>query len=248
MLALRAVHKSFGPARVLSGLDLDLGSEEILCILGPSGSGKTTILNLLAGVLQPDSGSVMRPPSSPGYVFQEPRLLPWRTAAENVGLGLLPLPLTEAQRQRRVQSYLELLQLGDAGHLYPHQLSAGMRQRVAFGRALAVAPPYLLLDEPFRSQDYALRLAMIGVLLGEWRRLPRPVVYVTHDALEAAMTAHRILVVAGRPLRSAAELVPVTPPGRQPQDAEVLALQAQLNALLASLGAGIEMEKRREPD
>ncbi|MGQ9683492.1 MAG: ABC transporter ATP-binding protein [Anaerolineae bacterium] len=233
MLALHRVHKSFGSTHVLSGFCLEAGAEEIVGILGPSGSGKTTLLNLLAGILHPDAGRVLRPRGIPGYVFQEPRLLPWRTAAENLGLGLLAAGLSPSQRQCRVRGYLERLQLRDVSHCYPHQLSAGMRQRVALGRALVLSPPCLLLDEPLRAQDYALRLALINLLLEEWQRLPRPVIYVTHDAMEAALAAHRILVVAGRPLRVEAELVPSTPPGRSPHDPEVLALQTQIhNALM----------------
>ena len=235
MLALHHVHKSFGSTHVLSGFCLEAGATEIVGILGPSGSGKTTILNLLAGILHPDAGRVLCPRGIPGYVFQEPRLLPWRTAAENLGLGLLPSGLSPAQRQRRVQGYLERLQLLDASHCYPHELSAGMRQRVALGRALVIAPPCLLLDEPLRAQDYALRLALINLLVEEWQCLPRPVIYVTHDAMEAALAAHRILVVAGRPLRIEAELVPTTPPGRSPHDPEVLALQARVHDALIGL-------------
>ncbi len=235
MLALEGIVKSYGANRVLDGLSLSAGAEEIVCLLGPSGCGKTTLLNIAAGLLAPDAGVVRRPPGRPGYVFQEPRLLPWRTVADNLGLGLRAQGMPPKTRQAIVESYLHQLGLADATHLYPHQLSGGMRQRVALGRAFAVSPAYLLLDEPFKSLDIGLRLALVRLLLDEWLRRPRPVLFVTHDTAEAALAAHRIIVLGARPAVIRAELTLRTPPHeRRPDDVEVLQTQARLYALLAA--------------
>lgn len=234
MLGLEKVCKAYGSRQILSEWTLRVGPEEIVCLLGPSGCGKTTLLNLLAGLIAPDAGQVRRPPGRVGYVFQEPRLLPWRTAQENLALGLRASGVAAAEQAIIIARYLERLELGDAAHLYPHQLSGGMRQRVALGRALAIAPACLLLDEPFRSLDVALRLQLVRLLLEEWRQRPRPVLFVTHDTAEAALAGQRILVLGGRPLTLRAELSLSTLPGdRHPSDAEVLRTEAELLALVA---------------
>jgi len=235
MLALEGIVKAYGPNRVLDGFSLHAGAEEIVCVLGPSGCGKTTLLNIAGGLIAPDAGLVRRPPGHPGYVFQEARLLPWRTAADNLALGLRAQGVPKKARDAIVASYLDQLGLAGAAHLYPHQLSGGMRQRVALGRAFAVQPAYLLLDEPFKSLDIGLRLTLVRLLLDEWLRRPRPVLFVTHDTAEAALAAHRILVLDGQPATIRAELTIETPPHqRQPDDAEVLQTEAQLYALLAN--------------
>jgi NitT/TauT family transport system ATP-binding protein len=235
VLSLERVSRAYGARQVLKDFDLHIGAEEIVCLLGPSGCGKTTTLNLLAGLIAPDSGRIQHPPGRTGYVFQEPRLLPWRTAEENLALGLRAARMGASELKRIVATYLERLGLGDAAHLYPHQLSGGMRQRVALGRALVVDPAYLLLDEPFRSLDIALRFQLVGLLLAEWRRQPRPVVFVTHDTAEAALAGQRILVLGPNPLTVRAELTLQTPPDqRHLDDAEVLRAEARLYTLLAA--------------
>ena len=234
MLALDGVVKSYGPTRVLDGFSLEAGDQEIVCLLGPSGCGKTTLLNIAGGLLAPDAGLVRRPRGQPGYVFQEPRLLPWRTAADNLGLGLLAQGVPKKAREAIVARYLDQLGLAGAAHLYPHQLSGGMRQRVALGRAFVVQPACLLLDEPFKSLDIGLRLTLVRLLLEEWQRRPRPVLFVTHDTAEAALAAHRIVVLDGPPATIRAEIALHTPPcERRPDDAEVLQTEARLYALLA---------------
>ena len=235
MLAIEGVSKAYGPNRVLVEFSLRAGPEEIVCLLGPSGCGKTTLLNLVAGLSTPDGGRIVRPQGRPGYVFQEPRLLPWRTAEENLGLGLRAQGMKENGRAALVGDYLRRLGLTAVAGLYPHQLSGGMRQRVALGRAFVVDPAYLLLDEPFKSLDVGLRLDLVHLLLAEWLRRPRPVLFVTHDTAEAALAAHRIVVLGGRPMAVRAELALSTPPAeRRPDDPEVLQTEARLYALLAS--------------
>jgi NitT/TauT family transport system ATP-binding protein len=235
VLGLRGVSKAYGDLQVLKDMDLAIGREEIVCLLGPSGCGKTTLLNLLAGLTEPDTGEVLRPPGRPGYVFQEPRLLPWRTAEENLSLGLKACGMPAPQRRAVVAGYLERLELSQVADLYPRQLSGGMRQRVALGRAFAIDPAYLLLDEPFKSLDVGLRLQLVGLLLAEWQQRPRPVLFVTHDTAEAALTGQRIIVLGSHPLTVRAQLALSTPPqARHPDDTEVLGAGAELYRLLAA--------------
>ena len=235
MLALEGVSKAFGLNQVLKDLTLSVGSQEIVCLLGPSGCGKTTLLNLCAGLLWPDRGVVRRPEGRPGVVFQEPRLLPWKTARENLALGLRALHLPGRERQAIVQSYLDRLGLSGVAGLFPHQLSGGMRQRVALGRAFAIDPSYLLLDEPFKSLDVGLRLHLVRLLVEEWQRRPRPVLFVTHDVAEAALAGQRIIVLGPRPLGVRAELALATPPAaRRPGAEDVLKTEARLYALLTA--------------
>ncbi|HOG46568.1 MAG TPA: ATP-binding cassette domain-containing protein, partial [Anaerolineae bacterium] len=119
MLALEGVSKAYGSNQVLSGFSLTAGAQEIVCLLGPSGCGKTTLLNLAAGLTSPDAGKIVRPPGRPGYVFQEPRLLPWQTAAQNLALGLRASGLPEGERRSVVAEYLERLGLAEVAGLYP---------------------------------------------------------------------------------------------------------------------------------
>jgi len=237
VLRLERVSKAYGPNAVLKDFSLTVGEREIVCLLGPSGCGKTTLLNLCAGLLEPDAGKIYRPDGRPGYVFQDPRLLPWRTAEENLALGLRAQRLTTSARQRIAAHYLEHLGLASAAHLFPHQLSGGMRQRVALGRAFAIDPGYFLLDEPFKSLDVGLRLQLVRLFLDEWQRRPRPVLFATHDIAEATLAGHRILILEPHPLSVRLELTLDRPPHeRQPDDADVLQAQGRLYALLAPPG------------
>ncbi len=233
MLSLENISKAFDSTQVLKDLTLRVGAEEIVCLLGPSGCGKTTTLNILAGLIAPDSGQVRRPPGRIGYVFQEPRLLPWRTAAQNLALGLQASGLSAGERKCIADAYLEGLGLARVAGLYPHQLSGGMRQRVALGRALAIDPAFLLLDEPFRSLDVALRHQLIAWLLQEWQRRPRPVLFVTHDPTEAVLAGQRILVLGANPMHVREEITLQSTPGtRHLHDAEMLQASARLYQLL----------------
>lgn len=234
MLSLERVCKAFGSTQVLEDLTLTIGAEEIVCLLGPSGCGKTTVLNIFAGLVAPDSGQVHRPQGRTGYVFQEPRLLPWRTAGQNLALGLQANSSPAGERKQVVRTYMARLGLQEVAGLYPHQLSGGMRQRVSLGRALAIDPACLLLDEPFRSLDVGLRHQLVGLLLEEWQRRPRPLLFVTHDPAEAALAGQRILVLGSGPMSIRAELTLQSTPGtRRPDDAETLQVSAQLYKLLA---------------
>lgn len=187
MLELRDISLSFGDRPVLMGCSLTLAPGERLALMGPSGCGKTTLLRVALGLQKPDGGTVRCRAQRIGGVFQEPRLLPWRTAAENVNLVLSDGPETLPA----ARDWLARLGLEQAEALYPAQLSGGMRQRVALARALAVGPELLLLDEPFHALDEALLDTVIGVLNDA---LPgAALLLATHERGEAEALGCRVL-------------------------------------------------------
>ena len=185
MLKLTAVSYSYGNQSVLKSKDLLLNPGERIAIMGPSGCGKTTLLGLALGVLKPGAGQVENTFRKTVAVFQEPRLLPWRTALENVNLVLGDGKAT----QERAEYYLRQVQLGDAVNKYPRELSGGMQQRVSVARALAAEGDLLVLDEPFKAMDEALRDQIIALV----SQTKGAVLLVTHDAAEAEALGCRII-------------------------------------------------------
>lgn len=166
-----------------------------IALMGPSGCGKTTLLRVLAGLRAPDGGSVRVSPGRIACVFQAPRLLPWRTAAENVNAVLSD----RAQTMPQARAWLERLELGTAAEQYPAALSGGMQQRVAIARALAYDAPVLLLDEPFRALDTALRARVIACIAAETQG--RTLVLATHDPADADALGCTVYAYAGGTFR-----------------------------------------------
>jgi ABC-type nitrate/sulfonate/bicarbonate transport system ATPase subunit len=199
MYSLSNVSLSFGSLKVLDNFSAEFGCNQFACLFGPSGIGKSTILNLLSGLLKPDSGEVVTPNTTIGYVFQDTRLLPWCTVKENMEIGLYAANIPKVQRDKMVSSMIERLGLAGFADYYPTQLSGGMKQRVALGRAFVVDPHLLLLDEPFSGLDEALKMEMRNLLteLISWH--PCTTVFVTHDFMEAVQLADKILLLKGKP-------------------------------------------------
>lgn len=199
MYRLHNVSLSFGQLKVLDNFSADFCRHQFTCLFGPSGIGKSTVLNLLAGLLKADSGEVLTPNTTIGYVFQEARLLPWCTVKENMEIGLYAANIPKVQRDKMVNSMIERLGLTGFADYYPNQLSGGMRQRVSLGRAFVIGPQLLLLDEPFSGLDEALKLEMRSLLreLISWH--PCTTVFVTHDFLEAIYLADRVLLLRDKP-------------------------------------------------
>ncbi|HET7678015.1 MAG TPA: ABC transporter ATP-binding protein, partial [Candidatus Limnocylindrales bacterium] len=182
-------------------------------VIGPNGSGKSTLLRLVGGLLAPEAGSVSldgRPVVGPdprvGFVFQEPRLLPWRDARDNVAYPLELAGLPAGARRRRALELLELVGVADFAAARPHELSGGMRQRVAIARALALEPAVLLLDEPFSALDALTRERLNAELLELWGRTGTTILLVTHSIAEAVFLADRVLVLSPRPGRVVADV------------------------------------------
>jgi NitT/TauT family transport system ATP-binding protein len=197
------------PVRALNGFDIDVEEGEFLSIVGPSGCGKSTFLNILLGLIKPDSGELSmrgRPVAGPGtdraMVFQEFGLLPWRTAQHNIELAL-ELKKVPAQKRPAIAGRLiNLVGLtGFEGH-YPHELSGGMKQRVGLARALATDPDVLLMDEPFAALDAQTRDLMQAELLRVWREARKTVLFVTHQIDEAIYLSDRVMVMSKRPGRA----------------------------------------------
>jgi NitT/TauT family transport system ATP-binding protein len=198
-----------GPVRALQNFDIDVEDGEFLSIVGPSGCGKSTFLNILLGLIKPDSGDVLihgKKISGPGtdraMVFQEFGLLPWRTAQNNIELGLELKKVSAEKRHAVAGRLIDLVGLsGFEGH-YPHELSGGMKQRVGLARALATDPEVLLMDEPFAALDAQTRDLMQAELLRVWREARKTVLFVTHQIDEAIYLSDRVMVMSKRPGRA----------------------------------------------
>lgn len=195
-LVVRALTARRRGLKLLTELDLTVAPGSILAVQGPSGAGKSTLLRMLAGLARPEGGAVEPPSGRLGMVFQDPRLLPWRSALENVAL---PLEGTSAERHRRAMDWLGRVRLADAANLRPAQLSGGMRQRVSIARALVVEPTLVLVDEPFSALDKALSHELRYEFSGLLRSRNCITVWVTHDPEEAAAVSDRVLEMAGPP-------------------------------------------------
>jgi NitT/TauT family transport system ATP-binding protein len=201
--------------RALAGVDLTVGHGEFVSIIGPSGCGKTTLLRIVGGLQEPQTGRVLidgRPPRQAqrdkqiGFVFQDPSLLPWRSVVDNVRL---PLQVNRRDAGKDPSGLIDLVGLRDFRRYYPHQLSGGMQQRVALARSFVTSPSVLLMDEPFGALDEITRSAMRFELMRVWRSEAAPdctVVFVTHSIAEAVLLSDRVIVMSPQPGRVAASL------------------------------------------
>jgi NitT/TauT family transport system ATP-binding protein len=200
-----------GPGRRFTALEdiaLDVRSGEFLALVGPSGCGKSTLLDLLGGLTAPTSGRILldgRPIAGPGrdraIVFQQYALFPWRTAAENVEFGLDIAGFKPKQRRDIARHFLDLVGLSGFAASYPHELSGGMKQRVAIARSLAYDPEVLLMDEPFAALDAQTRETLQGELLRIWGATGKTIVFITHGIDEAIVLGQRVAVMTSRPGR-----------------------------------------------
>src|SRR5882672_7937897 len=229
-----------GTLEVLRGVSFALPAGKIVAIVGPSGSGKSTLLNMAAGLIFPDRGRVQVLGEATtgavdwarvGYMFQDDRLLPWRGALANVALALEAGSMPARERRERARTVLGLVGLADFADAYPHQLSGGMRSRVALARSLVGEPDLLLMDEPFSRLDAQTRASMHRELLRihDMRRMS--ILFVTHDVEEAIVLADRIVLLTARPGRVREEIDVALP---QPRigSSEAAALVARLRGLV----------------
>ncbi|BCJ89745.1 nitrate/sulfonate/bicarbonate ABC transporter ATP-binding protein [Terrihabitans soli] len=208
MVRLNGVSKTFeNGVQALDRFDLDIGGGDIVTLIGPSGCGKSTALRLIAGLDEPSEGQVEWPKGRPeiGYVFQEPTLMPWASAFNNIWLPLRLRGVSRADARLRVEEALELVGLTEFAEAKPHQLSGGMKMRVAIARALVTQPTLLLMDEPFAALDEITRFRLNDELLALKQRLFLTVVFVTHSIFEAVYLSSRVVVMTPRPGRTAEE-------------------------------------------
>jgi ABC-type nitrate/sulfonate/bicarbonate transport system ATPase subunit len=221
---------SGGTVRALDDLTLHAKPGELLAVVGPSGCGKSTLLELLCRLRTPDLGTIACPPAV--LMPQRDLLLPWLSALDNAALALRIAGLGRAEARRRAEGLFAELGLEGFQRARPHELSGGMRQRVAFLRTLLAGKPLLCLDEPFGALDAITRGEMQEWLVGTLAREPRMVVLVTHDVEEAILLADRIVVLTPRPGRVAAQLEVTLPRPRARTDSEVIALREQALSIL----------------
>jgi len=239
-LRINGLEKSYGGQHVLGPIDLDLEAGTITAIIGRSGSGKTTLLRCLGGLEQPTAGRItigdgQVSPADIGYVFQEPRLMPWLTVAKNTGFGLAGF--TKPARDLAIAEALDLVGLPDAGALLPKQLSGGMAQRVALARALAPHPKLILLDEPFSALDPFTREQMQDHLLHLHEHYGATMVLITHDMDEALALALRIIVLDCPPGRIIGDFSPDLPRPADRVSAAFFVWKRRLTALFTRQSA-----------
>jgi sulfonate transport system ATP-binding protein len=247
MLSLHHLSKTYADGtRALAGVTLTVHESEIVSLIGGSGCGKTTLLRLIAGLDRPTGGVIeldgerlTEPHPAVGIVFQEPRLLPWLSVADNVGFGLSALPGSE--REARVRHALGKVGLTEHARRWPRELSGGQQQRVAIARAFVTAPTVLLLDEPFSALDAFTRASLHAHLLALWEESRPTVLLVTHDVQEAVTLADRAVVMQPKPGRIYDEL----PLGlARPRDKTSPAFESATRRVLAALDRSLKEPER----
>ena len=224
---------SFTPA--LQNIDLEIEQGEFVCIVGPSGCGKSTLLHLIAGLDKPTTGQIMvdgGPVKGPGtdriLLFQELGLFPWLTVRQNVEFGLKMTGVSKAERKERARIFLRMVHLSHFEDHYIHQLSGGMKQRVALARSLALRPKILLMDEPFAALDAQTRDMLHDELERIWKETSPTIVFVTHNVREAVRLGDRVLLMSFRPGRIKAQFEVVLDRPRHVEDSDVAQLSKEI--------------------
>jgi NitT/TauT family transport system ATP-binding protein len=249
-----------GPVQATGVIDLKIRSGEFVTLVGPSGCGKTTLLKALAGFLRPTEGTihcdnkiVSGPGRERGVVFQELAILPWRTVRRNIGHGLEIARVPKVEREKSVQRLIELIGLTGFEDRYPHELSGGMRQRVAVARTWAADPDVILMDEPFAAVDAMTRLTLQEELARLCAATRKTVFFITHSVDEAVFLGDRVLVMTRRPGTIQAEIeIPRRSPGGRDwesftTDSEMQGIAEQVLRLVRAERGVAVTEEKREP-
>ncbi len=192
IISFKNVEKIYGSKKVLKSLSFEIYKNDMIGISGASGIGKTTILRLIANLEKPTSGEVELQSTKISYVFQEDRLIPWKTALQNVMLPLMQLGLSKEQSSEKAKQYLDLMELNDFVEYYPSRLSGGMKQRVSLARAFAIEPDILLLDEPFSALDVKLKDKLMQDLKQRLKERAMTVIYISHSPYELVQIVDQI--------------------------------------------------------
>ncbi|HEY5336660.1 MAG TPA: ABC transporter ATP-binding protein [Rhizomicrobium sp.] len=217
LVSLSCISKTFDSGtQAIAALDLDVREGEFLSLVGPSGCGKSTALRIIADLIAPTTGTVEWPQGKPeiGFVFQEPTLMPWRTALDNARLPLELKGIARGDAEARSKAALERVGLGEFQNSYPRELSGGMKMRVSIARAIAAKPKLLLMDEPFAALDELTRQSLNDDLLKLTHEDGITVIFVTHSVYESAYLSDRVVVMTPRPGRIAADIALSPPPAR----------------------------------
>jgi NitT/TauT family transport system ATP-binding protein len=221
-------HGGHSAIQALDRVSLDVAPGEFVCLLGASGCGKSTLLNLIAGLSEPTRGTIEVSAKRPALMFQEPALLPWLTAAGNVELALRARGVGRAERRTEAQRLLALVNLEGQERKRVHELSGGMRQRVALARSLAQDSSVLLMDEPFAALDAITRDVLHHELTRVWAEQKLSVVFVTHNVREAAVLGQRVVLMGSRPGRVVREWRVDIPQPRTIESPEVSSLAGEI--------------------
>lgn len=228
------------PLKVIDRLNVSVDEGALLSILGPSGCGKSTMLNIINGLDDATSGRIMlngrqvstraKSDVKVSVVFQQPRLLNWRSVRENVRIPLLERGVGKKEAAERVERYLELVGLDEFADYYPLQLSGGMQQRVSLARGLAIEPDLLLADEPFSALDEITARKLRQEFVRVWETTGRTILFVTHNIREAVFLSSRMLVITARPSQTFMELDIDVPQPRKPEDDALFELEKSITA------------------
>ena len=258
-IALNGVFRSYANSRgsftpALQNIDLEIEQGEFICIVGPSGCGKSTLLHLIAGLDRPTSGEITvdgAPVQGPGtdriLLFQELGLFPWLTVRKNVEFGMKMAGVSKDERRERAQKFLRMVHLSHFEDHYIHQLSGGMKQRVALARSLALHPKILLMDEPFAALDAQTRDMLHDELERLWKETAPTIVFVTHNVREAVRLGDRVLLMSFRPGRIKSQFQVKLQRPRHVEDSDVAYLSKEiLGQLREEIDRSFNAEYSRE--
>ncbi|KUO77713.1 MAG: ABC transporter [Clostridia bacterium BRH_c25] len=236
---VRNLTKHFGDLKVLEDVSFDIKKGEFVCIVGPTGCGKTTFLNLLTKLIEPTSGKILidGEPADPekhnlAFVFQEPSAFPWLTAEENIGFGLDIKKADEKYKKSQVDKIISLLGLEKFRKAYPHEMSVSMEQRVVIGRAFAMNPDLLLMDEPYGQMDIKVRYYLEDEVIKLWKEIGSTVLFITHNLEEAVYLAERVLVLSQKPATIKAEFKVDLPRPRSFSDPEFIRIRKEITDMI----------------
>jgi len=235
-IILKDISFSYPNQNIFKNFNINIPASKVSVILGPSGCGKSTLLNIIHGILTPESGIIGKDKNILiSYLFQEPRLVPWKTVKQNIEL-ILRNHYDYKQRKKITEHYLELIGLSEFGDYYPSELSGGMRQRVAIARAFAYPAEIILMDEPFQALDPGLKINLTKLFSSLWIEDNRTSLFVTHDIEEAIFLGDEIFVLSSSKPSILIEHIinTVSRPKRQTEDPEYLKIKTRLNSLLVN--------------
>lgn len=238
-VSVKGLTKCFGGLKVLDDISFDIKKGEFVCIVGPTGCGKTTFLNLLTRLIEPTSGEILidGQPANPekhniSFVFQEPSAFPWLTAKENIQYGLKIKKRPEAEIKAQTDKIISLLGLEKFKNAYPHQMSVSMEQRVVIGRAFAMSPDLLLMDEPYGQMDIKMRYFLEDEVIKLWKATNSTVLFITHNLEEAVYLAERVLVLSQKPAKIKAGITVNLERPRNVSDPEFVSIRKEITDMI----------------
>jgi ABC-type nitrate/sulfonate/bicarbonate transport system ATPase subunit len=224
--------KNFGDLRVLDDLSFSIQKGELVCIVGPTGCGKTTILNILTKLLEPTSGQLLidGEPADPrkhdlAFVFQEPSIFPWLNVEQNIAFGLKMKNFPKAEIKERTNKILKLMGMEEYRNTLPKELSVSSEQRVIIGRAFAMNPDLLLMDEPYGQMDIKMRYYLEEEVLRLWKELGTTIIFITHNIEEAVFLAQRLIILSNKPTKIKENFIVDLPRPRRPDDPDFIELR-----------------------